>query len=147
MSLYKMFETDTSAETEGTLLDFGDTKFVIARAGGANASFKRNFGKMIKPHKRQMENGTMSEEVASRLMAESFAETVILGWSSRSVDDNGKETWAKTIEGKDGAALKFTKENCVQLFLDLPELFMEIQSLAGAASTFRAEEVEEEAKN
>ena len=146
MSLYKMFKTNVDAEQEGVILDYGDVRFRIARAGGANADFKRIFTHKLKPYRRQISAETMDDGVANRLMAESYAEAVIIGWEGKSVDEDGNETWGPTIETPDGE-LKFTAENCVKVLLDLPELFTDIQTMAGQAANFREEELEEDVKN
>jgi len=147
MSLYKTFATDDTAEKQGITVDYGDTRFLIARAGGANSAFKKCFGTKIKPYRRQIDQGTIDDSVANRLMAEAYAEAVVLGWQSKTVDDQGNEKWLDTIEGPDGKPMKFTAENCTKVLIDLPELFADLQVMAGQASNFRTEEVEEDAKN
>ena len=56
-------------------------------------------------------------------MAETYAESVIIGW--------------KGVKDRDNKPLKFTKENVVKLLIDLPELFTEIQKRATAFGTFK----------
>jgi hypothetical protein len=145
MSLYKMFHTDADAEKAGIVLDYGDTRFTVARAGGANADFKRLFTTKLKPYRRQIDAGTMDDDVANRLMAETYAETVIIGWEGRTVVD-GEELWGPEIETPAGE-LKFTAEACVTLLLDLPELFTDLQAMANQAANFRDTEMEEDVKN
>jgi hypothetical protein len=147
MSLYKMFQTDKAAEQEGIIVDYGEERFRIARAGGANSQFKKIFAQKIKPYRRQIDNGTMDDAVANRLMAESYADAVVIGWESKIVDADGKEKWVKTIQNEAGADLKFTPENCAQVLIDLPELFADLQHMAGQATHFREEEIEEDSKN
>ena len=43
MSLYKMFEVDNVQEQGGVLLNYGDVRFLIARAGGGNKDFAKVF--------------------------------------------------------------------------------------------------------
>lgn len=147
MSLYKTFGTNDAAETQGITVDYGDSRFLIARAGGANQQFKKNFAAKIKPYRRQIDNNTIDDSVATRLMAESYAETVILGWQSKIKNEDGEEVWVDTLEGPDGQAMPFTKENCTKLLMDLPELFTDLQHMAGQAANFREAELEEDAKN
>jgi hypothetical protein len=147
MSLYKTFATDEAVEKQGISIDYGDERFLIARAGGSNSAFKKCFAAKIKPYRRQIDQGNIDDSVANRLMAEAYAETVILLWESKAVDEAGVETWVDTISGADGKPMKFSKASCTALLLDLPELFADLQVMAGQASNFRQDELEEDVKN
>jgi hypothetical protein len=147
MSLYKMYGTDKDVEKDGIILDYGDTRFRIARAGGANQKFKNTFKAKLKPYRKQMEQGVMDDDVALRLMAEAYAEAVILSWGTKQTDDEGNVTWSHTIVGEGGEELEFNAENCTKVLLDLPDLFSDIQEAAGQAANFRNTEMEEDAKN
>lgn len=76
-----------------------------------------------------------------------YAEAVVLGWWTRKEDDagdaildkQGNEKWVDTIENKEGKNVKFSVEECVRLFLDLPDLFNSLQSYAVKASNYRKE--------
>ena len=80
-------------------------KFQIARAGGRNKAFKDTFSAKAKKHRTQIDNETMSDDMADRIMAESYAEAVVLGWWTRKEDDagdaildkQGNEKWVDTI--------------------------------------------------
>lgn len=154
-SLYKMFASDEAMEKEGVLLNFGDVRFLIARAGGANRKFAEVFKDKAKPFRYAIDHGQMSEEDSNRLMAEVYAETVVLGWESVVRDEDGRvvKTAAgqpkvqKKIEGKDGKLVPFTTESCIDLLCDLPDLFRDIQKMAGEAANFRKDEEAEDAGN
>lgn len=147
MSLYKTFATDESAEQDGITVDYGDTRFLIARAGGANHKFKKVFSSKIKPYRRQIDQGTMSDDAALKMLAQAYAESVVLTWQSKTVDEKGKEVWLDTIEDANGEPLKFSVKNCTQVLLDLPELFTDLQTMAGQAANFKQDEVLEDVKN
>jgi len=66
-------------------------------------------------------------------MAEVYAETVLLGWTG--------------VADENGTPLPFTKENCVKLLTDLPDLFRDIQEQAQRVANFRAADLEADAKN
>jgi len=145
--LYQLFEMDKDLEREGISVNYGSVKFQIARAGGRNKAFKDTFSAKTKKHRTQIDNETMSDEMADRIMAESYAEAVILGWWSRKEDDagdpildaKGDEKWVDTIENKAGKNVKYSQEECVKLLLDLPDLFSSLQSYAAKSANYRKE--------
>lgn len=133
MNLYDMFKTDEKHESNGIELDYGDCQIRIARAGGSNKKYGDLLSKRLKPYRRQMDTGTMDNTVAEKILAEVYAETVIIGWTN--------------VKDREGNVMKFTKENCVKLLLDLPELFRDIQEQASKVANFREAEIEEDTKN
>lgn len=145
--LYQMFEMDVDLEREGISVNYGSVKFQIARAGGRNKAFKDLFQAKAKKHRTQIDNETMSDNMADRIMAESYAEAVVLGWWTRKendagdpvLDKKGDEQWVDTIENKQGKNVKYSVEECVKLFLDLPDLFQSLQSYAIKAGNYRKE--------
>ena len=153
--LYKTFQTDTDLEREGIVVNFGSVKFSLARAGGRNKAFKDTFTAKAKKHRIELDNETLSDEMADRIMAESYAEAVILGWWTRKEDENGdpildkkgEEQWTDTIVNADGNAIKFNVDDCVKLLLDLPDLFATLQQYASKSANFRKELEEEDLGN
>jgi len=130
---YSVFRTDKALEKEGIVLDYGDFKIKVARAGGANAAFQKALAAKVRPYKRQLDAGTIPDDVAEKLFLDVYAESVVLGWEGVT-DENGKP-------------LPFSKENAVKLFSDLPDLFRDVQSQAASISNFRAEVTEDTIKN
>lgn len=134
MNLYKTYKTNDSLEKEGTLIEVAEgVKMRIARAGGNNTRYGKLLGERMKPHRRQMENGTLDDKVADRIIYEIYADTVILGWEGVT-DQNDKP-------------LEYTRENCIKLLTDLPDLFREIQEHATKLENFRQAALEEDVKN
>jgi hypothetical protein len=80
-----------------------------------------------------MQMGTLDDGTAERLLAETYAEAVIIGWSG--------------VKNAKGKPLEFDKKACIELLLDLPELFKDIQEQAGRAANFRRAGIEAAAKN
>jgi len=132
-SPYAMFATSTEIERGGVLLDYGAFKIRIARAGGANRKFASVLEAKLKPYRRQIQTESMDDEVATRLIIEAYAESVVIDWEG-------------VVDGA-GTPLPFAKENVIKLFTDLPDLFRDVQEQATKASLFRAAEVEEDEKN
>lgn len=130
---YSVFKTDKTLEREGIVLDYGDFKIKIARAGGANIAFQRALAEKVRPYRRQIDAGTLPDDVAEKLFLEVYAESVVLGWEG--------------VTDENGEPLPFTKENAVKLFSDLPDLFRDVQNQAASIANFRAEVTENTAKN
>lgn len=140
MSLYSAYETDPKLETEGVWLPVGtnskgETSAIrIRRAGGANQMFAKVFEFKSKPHRRLMDiPGALDQRVQERVMREVYAEAVVIGWEN--------------IDGRDGQPLEFTKENVLQLFTDLPDLFRVIVKESQDMALYRKEVREVEAGN
>jgi hypothetical protein len=133
-SIYDAFETDPKKEVDGVVFDYGEVgSFLLARAGGANKKFSKQLEFRSRPYKRQIDKGTMDNEAATKLMAQVFADTVILGWDG--------------VIDREGNLIEFTKENCVKLLLDLPVVFADLQDAAADYSSYRKEMLEEDSKN
>jgi len=140
---YQMFITDGDLETQGVVLNYGKFKVKIARAGGANKKYKKVLLRKLKPYKRQIETETLDEDVSTNIMADIYADSVIIGWGVE--DDKGNTV--SGIHDMEGNIIPFNKENVVATLLALPELFKDIQAQAEKVAVFKAEELETEAKN
>lgn len=139
MSLYKSFKTDTSLEKDGILLEYGKNSkgnpiaIRIARAGGANSQYTKRMEAKVKPYRRQIQNETIERALLEDIVKEVFAETVVLGWEN--------------VEDENGNDMSFSKENCIKLFTDLPDLFTDVQEQAQRSALFRQDVREADAKN
>ncbi|WP_294626576.1 hypothetical protein [uncultured Rothia sp.] len=107
--------------------------FRIARSGGANTEYRRVLDLKTKPYRRQLQNGTVDVAILEDLVLQTFAETVVLGWSG--------------VEDAEGKVLPYSKEAALKLMQDLPELYQDLLEVSQRASTFRQEEREADAKN
>lgn len=139
MSLYNQFRTDTSLEKAGIVLQYGTNtegmpiEIRVARAGGANKRYLERLEAKVKPFRRQIQNETIERALLDKLLMEVFADTVVIGW-------NG-------VQDEHGKALPYSKENCIKLFSDLPDLWADVQEQAQRAALFRAEIRDADAKN
>jgi len=140
--LFETFDTDRNLEKTGIVLQYGTTtrdgkevpiEFTIARAGGSNTRFDKVFEVKTKPYKRMIQADSLPPEIGKRIMRETFAETVILGWNN--------------VQDQDGEFIEFTKKNCESYMEMLPDLFTDIQVQANKQSLFRVMALEEDAKN
>lgn len=134
MGTYSQYRTDTSSETKGIELDYGDAGiFLMARAGGSNKAFTRLFEKKMRPHRRALNSGNLPESAARKVGIDVMVETTLLGWSG--------------VTGPDGKELKYSKENARKLLTDLPDLYLQLQQDSANASLYLQDIKEAEAKN
>lgn len=135
MSFYDIYKTDENLEAgSGVRLDYGKSgSIIIHRAGGDNKKYSTVLNAKMRPFRRQLSNGTLDDKTSLKVMAEVYADSVIVGWDK--------------VLGKDGKALPYSRDNVVQLLTDLPELFRDIQEQATTVSNFRKDEDEADSKN
>lgn len=133
-SIHELFATNEKTETEGFVHQITDEiVFTLARAGGSNTRFVKVMEQKTRPYRRQIQDDTMDTALANKLLIEAFAETVVLGW--------------KGITTPDGQEVKFTPENAITLFNQLPDLFNELRESAGNQANYRLGEVKDDAGN
>lgn len=143
MSMYDTFETDDNLEKNGVWLDYGDFRVKIASAGQGNKSYVRYAEKKLKPVRRAMEAGSLSNERSVSIMSDIYAKTIVLDWQVRNENDE----WTTGIEDREGNIIDFNQANVEEVFQNLPRLFMDIQEQAQSLSNFRRAELEGETKN
>jgi len=131
-NVQNLFKTNAELETKGIVLDYGEFKINIARAGGANKAFAKCLEKKSRPLRRAIQSEMLDNEAAENLMAEVYAESVVLGWEGIKVD---------------GKKLDFSKENCLALFKQMPDLLRDIMDQAGKMALFREDIRDASAKN
>lgn len=141
--MYAKFATDPNLETRGVIIDYGDFRVTIARAGGTNKKFNRVLSNKTKPYERAIAQGTMDDAEALRLLQEAYAEAVVLLWEVKT----GEDTWQRGIESPDGEILPFNSSNVLATFKALPDLFLDLQGQAQRMALFRKELLEEQAGN
>lgn len=131
---YEMFGTNDDLESgKGVTIDYGPFEITINRAGGNNAKFSKILNQKFRPHRHQQERGTLDDNIAKRILLETYAEAVVLGW--------------KKVKDEKGKNLPFTTENCIKLFNNLPDLFADIQKQANDFLLFKTNNEEIEEKN
>ncbi len=121
-SIYEVFDTNPDEEVSGIWIDYGPFKFLIARAGGANRAFASTIERKMRPHRAAVASGAMDEKVAERLLAEAYADSILLKWEG--------------VTDRQGGNLPFNKKNAVALLLDVPELFKALRAEAELLANF-----------
>lgn len=142
MGMYDVFETDADLENTGIWLDYGDFRIRIASAGQGNKSYVKYAEKALKPVRKAMQAGALSNERAQSIMSDIYAKTIVKAW-----EINGDDGWQSGIESREGEILPVNYDTVRQVFNDLPNLFLDIQEQASSISNFRKAELEEEAGN
>lgn len=127
VSPYAQFGTDKEAEKVGIVLDYGDYRIRVARAGGANAKFQELFRDRMRPHWRKQQNGTLSEELANDILIGCFVDAVVLGWED--------------VVDLAGNPIPFNRNNAIKLFTEVPELFRDVREQSADYHNFRLAEV------
>ena len=83
--------------------------------------------------RRKIETDTLDVDVLSKIMMDVFVQTSLLDW--------------KNVNGSDGKAIDFNRENALELMRRLPDLFDDLHTQAQALSTFQKEAVDKDSKN
>lgn len=125
-NLYEAFGTVKSYETEGVVLDFGAAKFKVRRAGGSNRRFLTTLSAKLRPHRRALAAGTLSDEVAEDLQMEVYFETVVVDWEG--------------VTDPRGEVLPYNLVNFKQVMHDLPDLWATLREEADNLKNFQAAE-------
>lgn len=133
--IFELFTTDKDLEKKGFALEYGNATIIVARAGGANKKFQSIIERKMRPYRTAINSGTMDEDVAEKLLAEAYADSVILAWDG------------VTEPEPDCTPIEFTKENVVRVLLALPDLFRDIQEQSTKVSNFLRDGVLEDAKS
>lgn len=133
MNPYQLFATDSNVETNGVVLNYGDFKITVARAGGANKAYLKALENRSKQYRRQIQNGTLSNEQANQIIRDVYTDTVIKNWEG--------------VRDRDGNLMPFNRENVIKLIAELPDLFSDIQAQANEVALFRENLMKEEAGN
>jgi len=141
---YDAFKTDANHETDGVWFEYGEFRYRLARAGGANKKFAKTMERLSRPHRRQIERGVMDDAAGRRLLRQVFIQSVILAWEVRDGDD-----WKPGIETSDGEFIpgKPSAEVLDKLLEDLPDLFQQIHDDASDMRVYLEHIAEQDAGN
>lgn len=127
------FRTNKSLENEGAWTDLaGDARVKLARIG--NRRYRDMLQAKLKPHRRAIRAGTLSDEVTEALMTEVIVETVLLDWENIELN---------------GVVVPFSRDAALDILGDpeMKDLRNMIVELAGDMELYRAKDLEEAEKN
>ena len=142
-NMYSQFKTNEDLEQSGIVIDYGDFRVTIARAGGANKRFAKLLEARTKPFRRALQTETMDPDKALEILRRVFSEMVVLNWETK-IDGKFKVG----IEAPEGdKLLSFNANNIEQTLTNLPELFADLQEQSTKVALFRETIREESAGN
>ena len=141
MGLHKQFKTNSTKENEGVEIEFPEAQnddgsipvFIISRMGKSNKAYSKALEAATRPYRRQVELGTMKNDVAESLFLGVFVDTVLKGW--------------KDVQDEEGNAIPFSRDSAKALLEELPDVYERLQEEAKISSNFRDSSLETEAKN
>ena len=148
-SIFKTYTLDAGLEKDGVEIDFDDLKVVLARAGGANTKFKHVFQQVSKPYRHQINNETLEDDVATRILAITYAKTVIKGIAVLKTRGEKEEdnVWVEGVPTEDGKILPYNEVNVIALLVNLPEFFKDLQEISANVGNYRKDLDGEDLKN
>ncbi len=137
MSVWDIYETNMDLEVEGFWHAVNKKISVkLARAGGSNLAFTKAMEEKTRDHRKRggaFEGNKVDVEIATDLMKQAFAETIILDW--------------KGFTKKDGKPLTYSAKVAYDLMVALPDLFNELRDAAGEAANYRIEDIQDDVGN
>lgn len=141
--LRKQFKTNSAKEVEGVRIELPEATnddgtvpvFILSRMGKGNKAYSKALEAATRPYRRQVELGTLKNEVAEELFKGVFVNTVLKGWEHVQ-DDKGEE-------------IAFTRENALALLNEegMEDLYDRLQQEAGLSANFRDTALETESGN
>ncbi len=147
MSLRGTFATDKNAEVDGVEVPVevnehnGEPIYInISRMGTANKRYTKRLEAVMQPHQASLQNDSMNNELAGKLLRQVFVDTVLNGWRNLPKSE-------LTGDEKDTEELEFNRDNALALFEALPEMYTDWSNRAKAAATFREKVRDDTAKN
>lgn len=148
MSLRGTFKTDKTLETEGVEIAVGINEhnnkpitIRIARMSRTNKKYAKALDNATRPHNASIQNETLDEGIASRMMQGVFVDTILLDWGNVPKSDLTGDPADNEVE------LPFTRENALALFEELPDLYTDWEKRANRSATFREIERDTSAGN
>lgn len=153
MSMYAAFKTDPTKETEGVVVDFGEFRCTVRRAGGLNKAFQKTMETLVTPYRRIIQLGTMPEGKMKEILAEGYAKSIITKWEYLKVTDSEdglsepKSEWVVGIETPDGSIVEPTPDAIKAVLIAQPDIFDMIKEVADNLRNFRTDDDEAARKN
>ena len=109
-NLHTHFKTNEKFAKEGVDYAINDkTSFRVAYFNKDNPRAKAAMAQHYKPFAKQIELGILDPEKNIEIQRNLFVDICLISWTG--------------VEQEDGSPIEFTKENAVNLFKELPELF------------------------
>ena len=127
----KDFKTDRDKEKDGVWEDLGDgCSVLVARYGNqAMVNAYRRYPRVLR---QRLESGQVDDDKSSTIMAKVMADTILLDW--KGLKEDGKE-------------VPYSKEECVRVLTDYPDVRLMIFEISNEAQLYHDESVGKTIKN
>ena len=119
-----------------------DLRFLVARAGGKNTAFSTMLQKELRPHRRQIDRGTLSDDKSLEILRRVYSHTVV---KRADVLVNG--VWEAGKVPTQKGLVPFSASSVEALFRQLPDLFSDVQAMTRQSETFQKDLDEEDEGN
>lgn len=120
---------DITNEIDGTWVDYGDSKLLIARLG--NPRNRKAYDRAQNKYKAKARKGTLSPDERVEITARTLSESILLDWEG--------------ISGMDGKPLEYSTEMAFMALRWDIDLRTFVSEQADLSENFRAAEVDEDA--
>lgn len=108
-NLDSIYKTNPILEENGVDMEIHGVTFRVRRFHIGNTRIKAAMAKYHKPYARQIEQGTLDPKIAIEMNIKLFIDVCLVSWSGL-LDHEGNE-------------IEMTKENALEFFKSLPEVF------------------------
>lgn len=139
MSLQSQFKMDAAKESEGIEIKYAANDdgtvptFRVLRRSSQNQRYVKVLERETAPYRRLIELGALDKKKEENVLRRVFCQSVLIGWQN--------------VQKQSGENILYTFENAMQLFEELPELYLDLAEQAGKLAAFRVETQESDAKN
>lgn len=131
MDIKKLFGTNQTLENDGVWKDLGDgAKIKVARLGNPNNL--RVTKELSKPFTIQIQRNKLPDDIQKKIMNESLARTVLVGWSGISYG---------------GSPIDYSVDNAIKLLTEFSDFRDVVFSAANDLTAFQDQQDVEEVKN
>lgn len=128
-NLDSLFKADENLEKTGVWLNISEeTGFLVRPFMDSNPRVRAAMAKDFKPHARLIDLGTLPEKKEREIMTKIFVNACVEDWKGVK-DDAGEE-------------IPFSKEKCVELLMDLPQLMKTLMSHAQDFKNYKQDATE-----
>lgn len=130
MDIFSTYAVDESKEQNGTWMEVGDAKFLVARAG--NKAYVKQLGKEVERNQKSLDRkDDAADALSDKIMVDVLADAILLGWENVSYK---------------GEPLEYSKANA-KMLLAHKEFRREIMKLADDFNAFKLQQEAEDVKN
>lgn len=141
---YAAFDTDQNVEVEGVLVNYGDFRVRLARAGGSNTAYMSAFDRKTRALRR---TGSTSPQQMEVIAIELLAETCVKSWEVKKVTESGTNWVSGIVHPQTLEVIPFSVTNVKEVFDLQPNLARALLNEANSQELYLKSALEEEAGN